>query len=46
MKVRGFSGGPKQTSIEKSYELEEILFRIHRARSVFLFVFGFLCTER
>ena len=30
MKVRGFSGGPKQTSIERSYELEEILFRIHR----------------
>src|SRR6476646_1482488 len=30
MKLRGFNWGPHQTSIERSYELEEILFRIHR----------------
>ena len=29
MKYAG-SVGPQQTSIERSYELEEILFRIHR----------------
>ena len=30
MKVRGFTEGPKQTSIEKSYELEKILLRVYR----------------
>ena len=30
MKVRGFNWAPHQTSIERSYELEEILFRIRR----------------
>src|SRR6478672_7598909 len=30
MKLRGGNRGPTKTSIERSYELEEILFRIHR----------------
>src|SRR5438876_8426004 len=30
MKVRGFKKDPQQTSIERSYELEKILLRIHR----------------